>query len=97
MYQDIADAIESFKEKGYVHTYQLTDNVISCEELKKTFLPAELTIKESYRQDSGTDPGSESTAYAIESKDGDKGVLVVAFGMYADPGKAKLIDQLLSK
>lgn len=97
MYRDFADAVESFKEKGYTYTYQLKDNAISCEELKKTYLPTQLTINESYTHDSGTDPGSESTVYAIESNDGEKGLLIVAYGVYADPEKAKIIDQLLSK
>jgi hypothetical protein len=97
MYNDFADAVESFKEKGFTYTYHLDDNSISCKELEKEFSPLDLTIVESYTHDSGTDPGSESTVYAIESKKGDKGLLIIAYGMYADPSKAKLIDRLLGK
>lgn len=97
MYNDMADAVESLKEKGYVHLFQLGDNHLSCDELGHTFDASDLDIKESYTFDQGTDPGSESTVYAIESNSGIKGILNISFGMYSDPNKAKLIDRLLEK
>lgn len=95
MYNDMADAVESLKEKGYVHSFKLGKNHLSCDELGHTFDASDLTITESYTFDQGTDPGSESTVYAIESQSGIKGTLIMSFGMYSDPEKAKLIDRLL--
>ncbi|HAH51952.1 MAG TPA: hypothetical protein DF712_09500 [Balneola sp.] len=95
MYQDLADAVESMKEKGFTHTYTISENVITCEELETEFDVDNLKIVDSYSHDSGTDPGSESTVYCIESNEGVKGTLVIGFGMYSDPNKAKLIDRLL--
>ena len=97
MYNDLADAVESMKEKGFTHTYEIEDNAINCSEIERKFSADELRIIDSYSQEAGTDPGSESTVYGIESKDGIKGILIIAFGMYSNPGKAKLIDRLLSK
>ncbi len=95
MYKDLADAVESMKEKGFTFTYKISEDNITCEELNKEFDVENLKIIESYSQDAGTDPGSESKVYAIESTDGTKGTLVIGFGMYSDPTKAKLIDRLL--
>ncbi len=97
MYKDLADAVESMKEKGFTYTYKIDENNITCEELEEIFQVSQLTIIDSFAQDSGTDPGSESTVYAIESETGIKGTLVIGFGMYSDPTKAKLIDKLLNK
>ncbi|XWN37821.1 MAG: hypothetical protein ROO71_02615 [Balneola sp.] len=97
MYKDLADAVESMKEKGFTHTYKIDENAITCEELEREFDIDNLKIVDSYSHDSGTDPGSESTVYSIESNDGVKGTLVLGFGMYSDPTKAKLIDRLLKK
>lgn len=95
MYTDLADAVESLKEKGFNHTFELGTDCITCEELKSEFTVDDLKILESYSFDQGTDPGSESSVYAIESKNGTKGTLILSYGMYVDPEKAKLIDRLL--
>ena len=95
MYRDLADAVESFKEKGYTHNFIFEDNSITCEELDQSFTIDDLKIVESYNQDAGTDPGSESTVYALEATDGTKGTLIIGFGIYSDPTKAKIVDALL--
>lgn len=97
MYNDLADAVESMKEKGFTHSYKLSENTITCEELEREFDVDNLEIVDSYSHSSDTDPGSESSVYSIESKDGIKGTLIIGFGMYSDPTKAKLIDKLLNK
>jgi len=97
MYNDLADAVESMKEKGFTHTYELSENTITCSELEKEFDIDNLKIVDSYSHDTGTDPGSESTVYSIESTSGVKGTLIIGFGMYSNPNKAKLIDRLLKK
>ncbi|MBO6620649.1 MAG: hypothetical protein JJ892_11180 [Balneola sp.] len=97
MYKDLADAVESMKENGFTHTYKITETAITCTELEREFDIENLSIVDSYSHDTGTDPGSESTVYSIESNDGVKGTLVLGFGMYSDPNKAKLIDRLLKK
>lgn len=96
MYADLADAVESFKEKGYDHTYELGDDCITCKELNVEFTVDNLKIIESHTFDQGTDPGSENTLYAIESNDGVKGLLIISYGMYANRDKAHLIDNLLN-
>jgi hypothetical protein len=97
MYNDLADAVESMKEKGFTHTYELSDNAITCSELEQEFDIDNLRIVDSYSHNTGTDPGSESTVYSIESTSGIKGTLIIGFGMYSNPNKAKLIDRLLKK
>lgn len=95
MYKDLADAVESLKEKGYDHTYELGDDCITCKELDVEYSSEDLKIVETHSFDQGTDPGSESSVYAIESDNGVKGTLIMSYGMYVDPKKATLIDKLL--
>ena len=95
MYKDLADATESLKEKGFDHTFELGDDCITCKELDVSYSTDDLTIIESHTFDQGTDPGSESTLYAIESDDDVKGTLIISYGMYVNPEKATLIDRLL--
>lgn len=95
MYKDLADAVESLKEKGFDHVFELGEDNITCKSLDAEYSPDELTILESHSFDKGTDPGSESSVHAIKSSDGVKGILVISYGVYVDPGKAKVIDRLL--
>ena len=95
MYKDLADAVESLKEKGFTHAYELGNDCITCKELDKEYSPDDLSIIETHTFDQGTDPGSESTVYAIESENGVKGHLIMSYGKYVDPEKAELIDRLL--
>lgn len=96
MYTDLADAVESLKEQGYTNIFGLKDDCIICDSLKKEFTPGELTIVESHSFDEGTDPGSESSVHAITTASGDKGLLIISYGMYVDPAKATIIDRLLN-
>lgn len=95
MYKDLAEAVESLKDKGFDHTYELGNNCITCKELDVEYEVNDLRIMETHSFDQGTDPGSESTVYAIESGEGVKGTLIMSYGMYVDRDKAKLIDRLL--
>lgn len=96
MYNDLAEALEALKNKGFDHTFELAESGISCKKIDTTFSPEQLTIKETHEFDQGTDPGSEATIYAIQSNSGHKGTLVISYGKYVDPSKATLIDQLLN-
>src|SRR5690554_2910882 len=94
-YNDLADAVEHFKELGFTHTFKLKGDKIICEEQDRVYLPENLKIIESYRHEIMTDPGSDETVFAIESDKGIKGILIAAFGMYVEPEKAKIISKLL--
>lgn len=95
MYNDLADAVESLREKGYDHTFELGNEYITCMNKEIRYTPDDLKIVESHAFDKGTDPGSESSVHAIESKEGLKGILIISYGIYVDPDKARLLDQLL--
>ena len=51
----------------------------------KAFRPEELTIVEHHRFEGASDPDDLSIVYGIESQDGTRGVLVDAYGIYANP------------
>lgn len=95
MYEDLADAVETMKEKGFIHTFELRGESIICKDLNVRYSPEDLRIIESYRYEAATDPGSDERVFAIQSISGIKGLLVIGYGKYADPQKAELVDILL--
>ena len=52
----------------------------------------DLTIREYQRFEGVSDPDDASIVYAIETRNGTKGLLVDAFGPYANPGVGRLLE-----
>ena len=90
-YDTVSQAVNGLRERGYTLDFNLKANSIECEGHK--FDPKDFVITEFHRFEGASDPGDESIVYAIESKDGKKGVLVNAFGVYSEP----LSDAMMKK
>ncbi|MEX0889900.1 MAG: hypothetical protein WDZ33_00040 [Balneolaceae bacterium] len=85
MYNDLADAVEDLKSKGIENLSGLPDD-----ELEEHL--SEMDIVTTYRFDSGTDPSDESTLYLLKRGNGNQCFLVMGFGIYKDPEKARIVD-----
>jgi len=90
-YDTVSQAINGLKERGYTLDFNLKPNGLECEGQK--FNPKEFEITEFHRFEGNSDPGDEAVVYAIESKNGRKGVLVNAFGVYSE----SLSDEMIKK
>ena len=53
-----------------------------------------LSALEQYRFEGGSDPDDTSTVYAIEARNGVRGTLTDAFGVYADPRVGAFIGKV---
>ena len=91
-YETVTDAINDLRTRGFSLDFNLKENCIIC--LDDKFQPGDFEIAEVYRFEGETDPGDEAVVYAIESKTGQKGILVNAFGIYADPMSDEMIKKL---
>ena len=77
-YDTVTAAVSGLKQRGYNLDFNLAENCLICRGDK--FNPADFEITEVYRFEGNTDPADEAVVYAIESKKGDKGVLVNGYG-----------------
>ena len=70
-------------------------NYIECLEKNCELKPEEFEIDEKHRFQEMSDVDNESVLYAISSTDGNiKGLLVNAYGTYADYASFKLVQKL---
>lgn len=80
-YDTVTEAVKGLKERGYTLDFNLEENCVICEGNK--YKPEDFEIVAVYRFEGDTDPADGAVVYAIESKNGLKGVLVNGYGIYA--------------
>jgi hypothetical protein len=93
-YDTVTEAVNGLKQRGYTIDFNLEADQISCKETPLALRAAEFEITEVYRFEGDSDPGDEAIVYAIESKNGQKGVLVNGFGISADEVGEEMIEKL---
>jgi hypothetical protein len=60
----------------------------------RRFRPEDLRIRNHFRFEGTSDPGDMSIVYALEARDGTRGILVDAFGTYADPAVGAILNRM---
>ena len=93
-YETLTEALQDLRERGFTHNFNLEPDGIHCPELDLSIHPEHFTINEQYRFEGMTDPDDNDILYAISSDVGVKGVLVHAYGPYADTLSAAMIAKL---
>lgn len=94
-YNTLSEAINDLTSKGYTFNFNIKKDCIECTENKAQLQPDEFEIDRIYRFQEMSDVDNESILYAISSKQNNlKGLLVSAYGMYADTASTKLIAKL---
>ena len=93
-YDTVAEAVNGLKQRGFTIDFNLEQDQISCPKTPVSLLPSEFEITEVYRFEGNSDPADEAVVYAIESKQGLKGVLVNGFGISADTIGEDMVKKL---
>lgn len=94
-YDTLSEALNDLKKRGYSNDFNLKPHCIECVAYKLELHPEQFEVKEIYRFEGMSNPDDNSILYAIESSDGLKGVLVDAYGVYADALSEEMIRKLV--
>jgi hypothetical protein len=93
-YDTVVEAVKGLKQRGYTIDFNLEADRISCQQTPLSLTPADFEITEFYRFEGESDPADEAIVYAIESKEGQKGVLVNGFGISSEEVGVEMIEKL---
>lgn len=96
-YDTVTEAMADLKKLGYTIDFSiLTEKECLICHLTSTVLsPDDFEIDSFYRFEGDSDPGDQMIVYAISSKDNSlKGIVVNAYGIYADNSTSKIIKKL---
>ena len=96
-FDTVTEAIADLTKRGYTHDFVVEEgeDCLVCHQHVLKLSPNDFRIDEVYRFEGQTDPGDEMIVYAIASDvHQKKGLIVNAFGMYADSLTSKLVEKL---
>jgi hypothetical protein len=91
-YRTLDRVIEELKQRGFVERFDVREGRLRALGSGRVFDAGDLTIREYQRFEGVSDPDDASIVYAIETRGGTKGLLVDAFGPYANPEVGRLLE-----
>jgi len=86
--------VEDLARRGYTEHFRAVDGGLEALDSGQRFGSEELAIRGYYRFEGTSDPDDMAIAYAIETRSGVRGILVDAFGVYADPTTAAVLKNV---
>ncbi|MFN4314902.1 MAG: phosphoribosylpyrophosphate synthetase [Chitinophagaceae bacterium] len=91
-YDTVSAAVNGLRQRGYQLDFNLAENCLICQ--GNRFDIHDFEIVEWHRFEGNSDPADESVVYAIEGKDGEKGLLVSGYGTSAEGMSAEMAKKL---
>jgi len=96
-YSTVSNALDALQKEGYVLDFNLRPDCVECKSLNINLSPDEFVIDKFFRFEGASNPDDNAIVYAISSKNGLKGTLLDAYGVYADTLSTAMIDKLKIK
>ena len=81
----LVSCLRKARRDGYTIDFTVDENAIRAPEVKHAYNPGEIKVSNFYRFEGVSDPSDNAILYLIETNDGNKGTLIDAYGVYADP------------
>jgi hypothetical protein len=94
VYDSLSVAVNALQARGYTHDFNLHPEWIECQPLRLRLAPEEFHVDEVHRFEGMTNPDDSSILFAISSTSGIKGLLVDAYGVYAESLSPLMIEKL---
>jgi hypothetical protein len=94
-FDTVIETLHWLQAEGFTHDFNLDYDSIKYNNGTGTMSPDDFHIEWIFRFEGETDPGDEEIVYGISSPTHNiKGVLLSAYGMYADPVSEQMIKKL---
>ncbi len=94
-YDTLSEATNDLHKRGFNLDFDQRGEYLECVQDKGICLnPEDFEIVEFHRFEGMSNPSDTSVVYALEAKNGRKGILIDAYGAYADGYSAKMLKKL---
>ncbi len=96
-YSSMTEAVRSLKARGFKADFEYVGGVFRVPGSDRAFGGHELKIVEHHRFEGISNPDDMSVIYAMEASDGTRGMIVDAFGVYANPELGAALQRIAMK
>ena len=86
--------MQSLQKQGFTENFMVTERGLFSVDSELNYEPQHTKILSFYRFEGETDPADSTILYAIETKDGIRGLLSDSYGANADAKVAKFITEV---
>jgi hypothetical protein len=93
-YDTVTAAVQGLEQRGYRESLYRKQDCLVCPSLDLQFYPGDFTVEEYYRFEGNSDPADNTIVYAITTNKGIKGILIDAYGAYAEQITPELATKL---
>lgn len=93
-FDTLSEAIFALKGQGYTNDFNLHPEWIECPPLKLRLEPDEFHVDQVHRFEGMSSTDDSSILFAVSSSNGLKGLLVDAYGLYADSLSPIMVQKL---
>lgn len=93
-YDTLSPATQDLEKRGYSTSYILRPKGIENSANHELLSPSSFVIDKFHRFEGDSNPSDMSIIFAISTDDGDKGILIDAYGTYEDPLESEMLHKL---
>ena len=90
----IVEVIARLREKNYIHDFDISHTKLISKDTGEQFTPHDMIIDKSFRFEGDSNPDDMSILYSLTSNTGTKGILIDAYGTYANPDISAFIKDV---
>lgn len=94
-YSSLSQATNGLMARGYVNDFNLKCDCIECPSLRLQLAPEQFKVDEFHRFEGMSSVDDNSIVFAISSDNGVKGLLIDAYGVYANNMSEPMIRRLV--
>ena len=93
-YDTLSEAVNDLENRGFTYSFDLKSDCIECKELDTDYKPDLFEVVEVYRFEGMSSAGDSSVVYAVETSDGNKGLIIDAYGAYSEALTPEMLQRL---
>ena len=87
----LSSCMNKLKGDGFKDEYTVKGNLLKSADSGQSYTSDDVKIVNFYRFEGDSDPSDNAILYALQTEDGQKGLLINAYGMYSDSDTGKFI------
>jgi len=96
-YDTLSEAVDDLKKRGYKLGFNLKPGGLECKDPEMKLKPEEFMVDEFHRFEGDSNPADASVVYAISASNNLKGVIIDAYGAYAESLSFEMLQKLKMK